>query len=163
YRVEQALQANRANVAPDTLAEKNYQIHSPDVVEIQVVGPQSWQVQRTIGPDGRIQLEPLGVARLEGLTPPEAVVRLAAQLGVQPDQVSLKVTGFQTQQVSIYGEVAGQQRAVAYRGPETVMELLQRAGGLTPGASYSEVQVVRTHVADGKQPEVFQVDLAAIL
>ena len=51
---------------------------------------------------------------------------------------------------------------VAYRGPETVVELLQRVG-VTENAALGQVVVVRGHVADGKPPEVFQVDLHAIL
>jgi hypothetical protein len=52
---------------------------------------------------------------------------------------------------------------VPYVGPETVTELLQRAGGLTAGAEAGDVQVVRSHVADGKAPEVFTIDLRAII
>jgi hypothetical protein len=51
---------------------------------------------------------------------------------------------------------------VAYQGPETVLDLLQRVGGLGSGAA-GDVQIVRAHVADGGAPEVFQVDLEAIL
>ncbi|MFQ3652409.1 MAG: hypothetical protein SNJ75_19005, partial [Gemmataceae bacterium] len=54
------------------------------------------------------------------------------------------------------------QRAVPYRGPETVVEFLQRVGGLE-GADLDEVTVVRAHVAEGLAPEVFEVDLEAIL
>ena len=50
-----------------------------------------------------------------------------------------------------------------YQGPETVLDLLQRVGGLSPSAAPTDVQVVRAHVADGKTPEVFHVDLAAIV
>jgi hypothetical protein len=57
----------------------------------------------------------------------------------------------------------GLQRAVAYQGPETVIDLLQRLGGITPGAAPDEVYVVRSHVSEGKPPEVFRVDLHNIL
>src|SRR5262249_16207560 len=46
---------------------------------------------------------------------------------------------------------------------ESLLDLLQRAGGLDPGAAANEIQVVRANVADGTPPEVFQVDLNAIL
>jgi hypothetical protein len=41
--------------------------------------------------------------------------------------------------------------------------MLQRVGGITSGAAPTNIQVVRAHVADGKPPDVFQVDLEAIL
>jgi hypothetical protein len=52
---------------------------------------------------------------------------------------------------------------VAYRGPETVCQLLQRTGGIKPGAAPDEVYLVRSRVPDGRQPEVFPVKLADIV
>jgi hypothetical protein len=63
----------------------------------------------------------------------------------------------------LFGEAAGGERAVPYQGPETVLDLLQRVGGLASGAAVGNVQVMRSHVADGTSPELFQVDLAAIV
>jgi protein involved in polysaccharide export with SLBB domain len=59
--------------------------------------------------------------------------------------------------------VQGEPRVVDYRGPETVVELLRRIGGLSPDASPSEVHVVRAQVSDGIPAEVLHVDLVAIL
>jgi hypothetical protein len=73
------------------------------------------------------------------------------------------VAAYRSEQVFLFGEVSGAQRAVPYQGPETVLDLLQRVGGLGAGAAPGDVQVVRAHVADGGRPEVFQVDLEAIL
>ena len=55
------------------------------------------------------------------------------------------------------------QRAVPYRGPETVLDLLQRVGGITPGAAPSDVHVIRSRLAENKPPEVFHIDLQAIV
>ena len=44
-----------------------------------------------------------------------------------------------------------------------MLEVFHAAGGLTPGASPRNIQVVRGHVADGRPPEAFDVDLEAIL
>jgi hypothetical protein len=52
---------------------------------------------------------------------------------------------------------------VPYQGPETLVEFLRRAGGLKPGAALDRVHVVRPHVADGGSPEVFDIDLEAIV
>ena len=61
------------------------------------------------------------------------------------------------------GPVAGHERAVPYEGPETVVAFLKRVGGLTRDAEPREVHVVRANVASGRRPEVFDVDLPAIL
>jgi protein involved in polysaccharide export with SLBB domain len=160
-RLEEALNSSLAGEDPVT--QKNYHINCPDVVEVQVAGPHPWKAQSAVGPDGRIPLLAPDAARVEGLTPAEASTQLATQLHVKPDQVQVKVAAFKSHQIYIFGEVAGSQRAVPYQGPETIVELLQRAGGLGSGAAPNNIQVVRTHVADGKQPEVFQIDLPAIL
>jgi len=55
------------------------------------------------------------------------------------------------------------QRAVPYRGPETVLDLLQRVGGITPGAAPNDVHVIRSRLGDNKPPEVFHIDLRAIV
>jgi protein involved in polysaccharide export with SLBB domain len=75
----------------------------------------------------------------------------------------VRVAGYNSRQIYLLGEVPGLPRSVPYRGPETVLDLLQRAGGVTPGAALDDIRVVRSHVADGRPPEVFQVDLHAIL
>ena len=56
-----------------------------------------------------------------------------------------------------------EQRSVPYQGPETAVDLLKRVGGVTAGAAPDEVYVVRSRIAEGKQPEVFHVKLRDIL
>jgi protein involved in polysaccharide export with SLBB domain len=55
------------------------------------------------------------------------------------------------------------QRAVPYQGPESVLDMLQRVGGITPGAAPNDVHVVRSRIADNLPPEVFHIDLRAIV
>jgi len=162
-KVDRALLSQRSSAHPSYPVANYYQIHCPDQVDIHFNGIHPWQGQAGVGPDGRMAVGTLGVVRVDGLTPPQVGERLGQQLGLRPDQVQVTVTAYKSQQIYLYGEVAGSQRAVEYQGPETVVELLQRVGGLTPGASPCDVQVVRAHVADGKQPEIFHVDLNAIV
>jgi protein involved in polysaccharide export with SLBB domain len=82
---------------------------------------------------------------------------------VAPEHVHVEVAEYKSQHLYVFGEVAGLQRAVPYRGPETVLDLLHRVGGLTPGAALRDIQVIRPHVADGKRPEIFRIDLPAIV
>jgi protein involved in polysaccharide export with SLBB domain len=116
-----------------------------------------------IAPDGRIDLGALGRPRVEGKTAKEMEQLVAERADAPANQVHVQVAKYQSQQVYLVGEVAGAQRAVPYQGPEKVTELLQRAGGLKTGAAVGDVHVVRTHVLDDRTPEVFHVDLQAVV
>jgi protein involved in polysaccharide export with SLBB domain len=140
-----------------------YAVHCPDVLAVRLGDADPWQGECPVGPDGRIDLGPSGTPRVEGLTAPEIAARLARSLRLPPEQVQVRVARYESQQLFVHGEVSGLQRAVPYVGPETILDLLQRLGGLTPGAAPGDLQVVRPHVADGKAPEVFTIDLAAIV
>ncbi len=162
-RFERALLADRTPAAHGGDAASLYAVHCPDVLELNVVGRPEWDGRRRVGPDGFIGLGDAGPLRVDGLRPAEVAAALAERAGVPAERVHVRVAAFNSQQVYLFGEVAGSQRAVPYQGPETVLDLLQRVGGLSPAAAPTDVQVVRAHVADGKTPEVFHVDLAAIV
>lgn len=162
-RLEEALMAQRAPRALESSPALAYHLLCPDVVEINVAGAPAWSGRHRVGADGKIDLAEAGRVRVEGLTPPQVAATVAELACVDPGVVAVNVVEYSSQQVFLFGEVTGQQRALPYQGPETVLELLRRAGGLTPGAAPSEVAIVRPHIADAKAPEVFHVDLEAIL
>jgi protein involved in polysaccharide export with SLBB domain len=161
--LDRALLADRNPAAHQGDLALHYVVHFPDVLSFQVDGRRDWSGDRPMAPDGRVWFDASKSARVEGLTVPEISLAAARRLGVSPESVRVRVAGYNSQQIYLFGEVSGLQQAVAYQGPETVLELLQRVGGVTPGAAPRDVQVVRSHVADDKRPEVFQVDLAAIV
>jgi len=140
-----------------------YTVACPDVLDLQVDGVLKLSGPREIGPDGRIDLGALGRLRVEGLPVTAIANRIAQVARVSPTRVQVQVVGYNSRQILVSGQIVGLQRAVEYRGPETVLDLLQRVGGITPGAAPDEVYVVRSHVAEDRQPEVFRVDLKAIL
>src|SRR5439155_27378857 len=119
--------------------------------------------RQTIGPDGCIRLGDLGRLRVEGQTVPQAASQLAAALGLPPERVRIQVVEYRSQQIYLVGQVIGLQRTVAYQGPETVLDLLQRIGGVTPGAASDDVYVVRSHLAEGRSPQLFRVNLRGIV
>jgi len=148
---------------PREVAEQ-YRVGCPDVLTIFVDDPTGrQQAQIAIGVDGRIDLGERGRVRVEGGTSAEAAAVIASQLGLPAAQVQVEVADYRSQKVYIFGQVAGLERAVPFRGEETVLELLQRAGGITPGAAPNEVYVIRAHVAQGGRPEVFPVKLQEII
>lgn len=160
--VDQTLLARKMPlVSPDGLA--GYTVRFPDVLDVYVPGRPDWTGRRPLRPDGRIETIPDQSIRVEGRTTAEIGRLLADKAGVASGSVGVVVAEYNSQQVFLFGQVQGGTRAVPYQGPETILELFQRVGGITAGASPRDVQVVRAHVADGRQPEVFDVDLESIL
>jgi protein involved in polysaccharide export with SLBB domain len=117
----------------------------------------------TVGPEGRIQLTALGNPRIEGQTTAVLTDRVAAELGLLVAQVKCRVVEHQSRVIFVHGPIEGGDRAVLYRGPESVVSFLRCCGGLTRGADVRDIAVVRGNVARGTKPQVLPVDLEAIL
>jgi polysaccharide export outer membrane protein len=148
---------------PQEVAQQ-YRAGCPDMLELNIDGADDWHgVPLLIGVDGRIDLGPLGRPRVEGLTGAEIATLIAHQAQLPGYQVHVRVSDYRSQKVYIFGQVKGQERAVPFRGQETVLELLQRVGGITAGAEPSDVYVLRAKVADGGRPELFPVNLRDIV
>lgn len=162
-QIDQAVLARRPPAAYLQQVANAYQVRCPDVLAVEVAGLPQYSGPHRIGPDGRIDLGDSCQPRVDGGTTPEIVRVVAELLSVPPEQVRVEVAEYNSQYLYLYGQVAGLQRAVAYQGPETVLDLLRRVGGIAPSATIHDVKVVRPHVADGKVPEVFRVDLTAIV
>ncbi len=160
-RLDQALQTVPYPPARQEEVLDQYPVRCPDVIEVE--GRPEWAGVYAVGPDGRVSLGPLGRPRVEGLTPPEIARGVADLAGLPDEPVRVRVVEFHSQQLALFGGGAGPQRVVAYRGPETVVEVLRRAGGITSGVAAGDVYLVRPNVADGRPPQVFPVDLRAIL
>ena len=159
-RLEQALMADRNPGDRDG----RYIVHCPDRLELDVRGTAVPAAENgEVGADGRVGLPDGGRLHVDGLTAAEIARAAAERLGLPADEVRVRVVGYQSQQIYLFGEIAGRERCVPYEGPESVAALLRRVGGVAPGAAVADVQVVRSHVADGGAPELFHVDLAAIL
>ncbi len=159
-RLDEAL---RRPPRPDPIVHNRYVLYCPDRIAVTVTGAKPWNVERDVGVDGRVELPVVGHVRIQGQTLAEARRSLARALNLPDNAVQIEVRDFRSQQVFVHGQVAGEDRAVPYHGPETVLDVLRRAGGLETGADVAEVSIVRGHVAEGRTPEVFDVDVRAIL
>jgi protein involved in polysaccharide export with SLBB domain len=160
--VDQAVKADRDGPVRNEGVTAQYAIRCPDVLEIAVAGRPDLGARPAVAADGRLDLEALGRPRVEGQCATEVARTVADAAGVSPEDVRVRIAEYNSQQVYLFGEVIGLHRAVAYQGPETVLDLLQRVGGITPGAAEGDVHVIRSHVADGRDPQVFNIDLRAI-
>jgi protein involved in polysaccharide export with SLBB domain len=140
-----------------------YAARCPDVLRVDIDDLPQYSGPQRIGPDGRINLGDSGQPRVDGQTTQDISRTVAEVLSVSPEQVHVQVAEYNSQYLYLYGQVAGLERAVPYQGPETVLDLLHRVGGLSRGGDVYDIKVVRPHIADGKVPEVFHIDLAAIV
>jgi protein involved in polysaccharide export with SLBB domain len=161
--VDSMMQADRNTTHEDPKIAHSYAVECPDVLDLVIPGHPELSHAQTVGVDGRINLGPFGRLLVEGQSVVDVAANIAQVTQTLPSEVQVSVASYRSQQIFLFGQVAGTQRAVAYRGPETVQELLQRVGGISAGAAPENVTVIRSHVADGRQPEVFHVDLRAIV
>jgi protein involved in polysaccharide export with SLBB domain len=161
-RVQAALGGAPPQSSSAGTAVAAYTVSCPDVLELTVPGRPDWTGTVAVDADGSVGLPEFGRLRVEGRTAAEVAVQVAAAEG-PAGQARVRVVEFNSRQVFLFGPVTGHERAVPYQGPETVVDLLRRTGGLTQQAELTEVHVVRPNVAVGRRPEVFPVDLEAIL
>jgi protein involved in polysaccharide export with SLBB domain len=140
-----------------------YLVHCPDVLAIQVPSRPDMTGPHAVGPDGRIDLGSEDRLRVEGRTVPEVARLVARETRSPPEHVHVGVASFNSQQVYLIGPGIGAQRAVGYQGPETILDLLHRTGGIASGAAPNDVYLVRSHISEDRQPEVYHINLSAIL
>ncbi|MBV9121993.1 MAG: polysaccharide biosynthesis/export family protein [Planctomycetes bacterium] len=162
-QLDRQLQAEKDLAPPRPALAASYVVGCPDVLEVTLAGRADLSGPHPVDADGCIDLGTVGRLRVERRTLTEIQHDLGEVFGLPPAGVQIRVAEYRSQQIYIFGQVSGLQRAVPYQGQETVLDLLQRVGGVTPGAAAEDVSVVRTHVTEGRPPEVFHIDLTAIL
>src|SRR6516165_5532027 len=161
--LDQALMSEKGSQVRNENVAECYLVHCPDVLALRVTNRRDLTGTRTVGPDGRIDLGPYGRLRVQGRSTAECARLIAREAGIAPARVRVQVAEYRSQQIYLFGQVNGLQRAVPYQGPETVLDLLQRTGGIMRGAEPRDVYVVRSHVANGASPQLVHINLPAIL
>ena len=147
----------------DDAVVRSYRVCCPDVIELKIQTRPEFDGLYEISSDGRINLGEYGKPRIEGRTLSEVAKLIAEETGSVPLAGRVALSEFRSQHVVLIGEVNGSQRSITYRGPETVLELLQRAGGISHDGAAEDVYIVRPHIGADQRPEVIHVDLRAIV
>ena len=160
---EQLATGAEAPFSREQVPEQSYRIAFGDVVEIVVPGMPECSGVFPITVEGRVEIKALGNPRVDGDSLRALSRRIGDLCDLRPGEVRCRVVEYRSRFVYVYGPVNGPERAVAYRGPENVVSLLRRIGGVQPGAKLDEVHVIRSNMVSGKPPELFDVDLEAIL
>ncbi|HET6574947.1 MAG TPA: hypothetical protein VFG68_15180 [Fimbriiglobus sp.] len=151
----------RADAPP---AEPAYRLGCADVLEVLFTGRPEWDCLASVGLDGRLPLGAAGSPLVEGATAEEATAAVARWTGLDPAGVSVRLVAARAGRVYIHGPEGDRQRAVAYRGPEPAVAFLWRVGAIKQGSTdLRDVSVVRPNVAVGGRPEVFRVDVGAVV
>jgi protein involved in polysaccharide export with SLBB domain len=161
--VSTRLKKEPQNLAKADVARDQYRVQCPDVLEVTLNGSPGGVWQYRVDLDGRIECGTAEGVRIEGQTTTEIATNLERCLHLKPGQIGVRVAQYESQHIYLYGQVNGPNRPVPYEGPESVVGLLQRVGGITKGAADGDIHVIRSHVTDGKAPEVFDVKLEDIL
>lgn len=160
-RVRQALLESQPPPVARPVVEAEYRVGCPDVLTVWIDKHPELSGRRTVEANGCIDMGKLGGIRVEGLTVREIEDQLRLSLQSKL-AVRVAVAEYRSQQIYLFGQVQGLQRAVAYQGPEPVVDVLRRAGGLSPQATCGSVVVVKCG-PDGQPERTVRVDLNAIL
>jgi protein involved in polysaccharide export with SLBB domain len=140
-----------------------YQVACPDVLEVTFADRPEWDAVAVVDVDGRLPLVEPGNPRVEGHTLEEIRAALARLAGCAPERVTVALAAPRSGRVVVYGPVRGKARTVPYQGPEPVIDFLKRVGGLPPGSKLNQVYVIRPNVAAAARPQVFRVNVPAVL
>lgn len=147
----------------ESSAEGSYRVGFSDVVEIAVEGMPEYSGQFPVNVEGRIDLAALDNPRIDGGTVESIQRQLAQELDLPSAQIRCRVVDHRSRIIYVRGPIDGGDRAVPYQGPESAIAFIRRCGGLKPSANVKDIHVVRSNVTLGSRPQVFLVDLEAIL
>jgi polysaccharide biosynthesis/export protein len=162
------------DLRPAGAAGQDYRVGPGDVLRVTVYGHEDLTQTVVIQPDGSFVFPLLGTIQVVRATPAELARHLASMLGkglIRDPQVSVVVQDFRSQVVFAVGELT-KPGSYPLAGDTTVVEILARAGPLSPNAG-SEVVVVRPKgkvdrpllpddVAGSKEAEVLRVDMREV-
>ncbi len=140
-------QVERGDTAANEAASAAMTLGVGDVLDIQVYGRPELSTKTYVAEDGSVQMPLAGAIQIAGLSPAQASQKLADALRkgdfVLRPQVSIQLSQFHSQQVSVLGEVRTAGR-FPIESRTTVFDLLALAGGVT-AAGADEIVLLRPH------------------
>ncbi|MFM7148928.1 MAG: polysaccharide biosynthesis/export family protein [Gemmataceae bacterium] len=161
--MQESLLADRNPDAHARDLDVHYRVRYPDSLQIQIEGQPQFSGLRNLELDGKFKLSEKVSINADDRTTKEIAREISTQLNLREESISVRVQDYRSQVIFLVGEIGDRSRVVTYIGPETVLDLMQRIGGVEKGETVADVRIVRSHVAEGRMPEVFPVDLPSIL
>jgi len=155
-----------ADPAASPAAEGDYEVGAGDVLEINVFGNDDLSRIPTIQTNGAVSLPLLGEVQVSGLTVAEVkrkVTNLLAKDYLINPQVEVKVREYQSQYVSVVGEVNSPGRK-PIRGRMRLLDALIESGGFKASSS-GEVMITRTDGSfdDGQKAITVRISASATI
>ena len=141
---------------------QEYVIGPEDVLQISVWMHPELEKTVTVTADGNVTFAPIGDFKAAGLKPSQLANRLSDRLSTYlrtTTTVTVTVTQFMSHSVYVQGAVAKPGRYGFERIP-SVLDVINQAGGATPGADLSGVQITRL---EGDRRRTFNADVASAM
>jgi polysaccharide export outer membrane protein len=131
---------------------------SPSTSQAVTGGGEPGGLTLRVANNGTVFFPRVGRIKVLGMTAEQVQARLTAGLAktIRNPQLDVRITGFNSKQVQVLGDVRTPQAQPITDVPLTIIDALNRAGGAPPDADLQNVGITR----DGKR---YQVDVASIL
>lgn len=129
---------SQQNISP------NYKVGPQDMLDVSVFGHPELTLSVRVSEEGKIPFPYIGEIDINGLTRLDIERKLKSAIDdmlLQDAQVIVSIKEFHSQKVSLLGAVE-KQGQYELTGPETLLSLLSRAGGITESAG-EEIVVIR--------------------
>ncbi len=146
---------------PRSTVADDYTIGREDVLDLQVLGRPDLSNTVFVDPAGRAQMPLLGEVDVEGATPSELGLRLTREYRLLDPSISdvmVSVAEYNSRRIFVVGEVRTP-GPIGFRDIPDIWTVLLTAGGATPVADLSRVQVVRRKQEDGSA-RMLTIDLS---
>jgi polysaccharide export outer membrane protein len=156
-----AAHAQDAAAAASSAEDREYAVGPEDVVKIQVWNRPDLGDEVVVDGSGFATLPLIGRVPFEGKTPTELADDLRSRYAIVDPlitEVSVTVTQYNSRHVTVVGEVRTPGRYVFREIPD-LWQIILGAGGPTPTADMSRVQIVRKNPEPGEQ-QTQRVDLS---
>lgn len=147
-----------------TLRDEGYLLGAGDVLQVDIFDVPEYSGQYTIQADGTLNLPLVGIINVKGLTLPQASSALSRALApiVRRPIVTLNLATARATKVSITGEIT--RPGVYTLDPLTSLtSALQKAGGVTPSADLTQIQVRRPESRPTGGEQVVALNLQELL
>ena len=135
---------------PAAAQDDSYQLGTDDKIQVQVWQRPDLSGTYTVDTDGYVTLPLLGAVRASGYTPQGLSTELERRYSLLDpcsSEVLASITEFSRLNVNVVGEFRAPGRQV-FREKPTIWDAILAAGGQTPNADMSRVQIVRKASGD---------------
>lgn len=145
------------------IVDSDYLIGSGDEVEIKFFFTPELNDRVVVRPDGKISIMFADDVKAAGKTTAELTKAIKNKLAAHVKQLDLTVSvrSFGSHRVFIGGEVA-KPGSVTLTGHQTLLQVLDEVGWVTPEGRLSEIILIRKNAGTGSE-EVYPINLAKII